>query len=46
MAKRKAAVPEEWMDIHISSKAAALEWITIFLISAFCTIINYTFPTP
>lgn len=46
LGKRKAVVLEEQMDIHISSKSAALEWITIFLISAFCTIINYTFPTP
>ena len=44
--KRKAAVLEKRMDILISSKSAALEWITIFLISAFCTIINYAFPTP
>lgn len=45
-AERKAAILRNRMDIHISSKSAALEWITIFLISAFCTIINYAFPTP
>ena len=44
--KRKTAVLENRIDILISSKSAALEWITIFLISAFCTIINYAFPTP
>ena len=45
-ARRFQPVLDNRIDILISSKSAALEWITIFLISAFCTIINYAFPTP